>query len=81
MGCNIQKHQYTKNDIIISSPPLTYPSSHEIIMMPYALDEQHPASRIPVQIQWNTKDQKTKEQLSEITISLSPNIISKPIQN
>ncbi|CAK58563.1 unnamed protein product (macronuclear) [Paramecium tetraurelia] len=80
MGCNIQKHQYTKNDIIISSPPPTFPSSHEIIMMPYALDEQHPASRMPVQIHWNIKDQKSKEQSSEITTSFSPNTASKPRQ-
>ncbi|CAD8137063.1 unnamed protein product [Paramecium octaurelia] len=73
MGCHIQKHQYTKNDIIISSPPPTVPSSHDIILMPYALKQQHPASRIPDQILWNSEVQRTKEQSSEITNSVSPN--------
>ncbi|CAD8047828.1 unnamed protein product [Paramecium primaurelia] len=80
MGCHIQKHQYTKNDIIISSPNPTVPSSHEIILMPYALDQQHPASRIPIQILWNIEVQRTKEQSSEITNSISPNIIFKQTQ-
>ncbi|CAD8056277.1 unnamed protein product [Paramecium sonneborni] len=80
MGCHIQKHQYTKDDIIISSPPPTVPSTHEIILIPYALDEQHPASRMPVQICWNSEGQRTKEQSSEISNSLSPNINFKKRQ-
>ncbi|CAD8144256.1 unnamed protein product [Paramecium pentaurelia] len=80
MGCHIQKPQYTKNDIIISSPPPTVPSSHEIILMPYALHEQHPASKMPVQIQLDGENKRTKEWSTEITKTFSPNIISKQTQ-
>ncbi|CAD8059264.1 unnamed protein product [Paramecium sonneborni] len=74
MGCHIQKHQYQKVDIVISSPPPTVPSSHEIILIPYVLNDKHPASRMPIQTFWNSEGQRTKEQSSKITKSLSPDI-------